>query len=504
MKYEKLEKNKIIIIGGGVAGLSAGIYAQLNGFDTRIFEMHSIPGGQCTAWSRSGFRFDYCLHWLIGTRSSVFHDIWRETNVINDTVQIVDNEIHTLVKDDQWGEFIVYTNVDKWQDYLIKLAPEDEQSIRKMCSQMKMGAKLEPFYMAPELRKFTDYFKALLKMRKLLFLLNRNSKISAREYFKKLKFKNPTLCFFLNRLYGESNLSALVVMMMLGWFHAKNAGYLIGGSLLLAGRMAEHYNDLGGELLLKRKVQRILVENNRAVGIQLTDGSQYAADYVISAADGHATLFEMLEGKYLTPKFKEAYEQWDLYIPFVQVAFGVNDKLYSQSVVTTCFKEQFSIGNLEVKYGYSIMNQSAIDPTLAPEGKTSILLRFDSAWENWENMGDKEYELLKEQIRKSAIDILESHYPGVREKIAVVDVATPRTNVKYTGVWKGAYEGFLPTGNMIKKTLPSTILNLKSFYMAGQWVFPGGGLPPAAQSGKWIIQTLCREKKQKFVNKKSS
>jgi len=66
---------KVIIIGGGVAGLSAGIYGQLNGYDTEILEMHTLPGGQCTAWKRKGYTFDYCIHWLVGTSSGPFHDI---------------------------------------------------------------------------------------------------------------------------------------------------------------------------------------------------------------------------------------------------------------------------------------------------------------------------------------------------------------------------------------------------------------------------------------------
>lgn len=485
-----MENKKIIIIGGGVAGLSTGIYGQLGGFDTKIFEMHSIPGGQCTAWDRKGFRFDYCLHWLIGTRASVFHDIWLETNVINDNVKIVDNEIHTLVKDDKWGDFYVFTNVDKWQEYLITMAPEDEKGIRRMCRQMKMGAKLEPFGITPDLRRFTDYFSALLKMRKLLFLLNRLSKVSAKDYFVSLNLKNPRLNYFLNRLYGETNFSALVLVMMLGWFHAKNAGYLVGGSLPMALRMADRYKSLGGELLIRKRVKTILVENDRATGIELTDGSVHKADYIISAADGHSTLFEMLGGRYLTPKLEEAYANWDLYIPFVQIAFGVNDKLVSETVTTTCLKDKFMIGNLEVKHGYSVLNQSSADPTLAPEGKTTILVRFDSAWENWERMGESDYTKIIEQIREKGIEILESHFPGVREKIEVIDISTPKTLVKYTGVWKGAYEGFLPTGNMIKKTLPNTIPGLKRFYMVGQWMFPGGGIPPAAQSGKWVIQSI--------------
>ncbi len=58
---------KIIIIGGGVAGFSAGIYSRMNGFDTEIIEMHTNTVGQCTAWDRKAYRFDYCLHWLVGT-----------------------------------------------------------------------------------------------------------------------------------------------------------------------------------------------------------------------------------------------------------------------------------------------------------------------------------------------------------------------------------------------------------------------------------------------------
>jgi phytoene dehydrogenase-like protein len=157
------------------------------------------------------------------------------------------------------------------------------------------------------------------------------------------------------------------------------------------------------------------------------------------------------------------------------------------------------IGSLEVKHGYSVLNQSSADPTLAPEGKTSILVRFDSAWENWENLPEEECNKLTVLIREKALEILESHYPGVRDKIEVIDVSTPKTLVKYTGVWKGAYEGFLPTGNMIKKTLPNSIPGLKGFYMIGQWMFPGGGIPPAVQSGKWVIQSITGKRKIKVA-----
>ena len=91
---------KVVIIGGGIAGLSAGIYSAMNGFDTEVIEMNAMAGGQCTAWDRKGYRFDYCLHWLVGTSKGAFHEIWKETNVINNETEIIDHEIHSRILDD--------------------------------------------------------------------------------------------------------------------------------------------------------------------------------------------------------------------------------------------------------------------------------------------------------------------------------------------------------------------------------------------------------------------
>jgi len=105
----------------------------------------------------------------------------------------------------------------------------------------------------------------------------------------------------------------------------------------------------------------------------------------------------------------------------------------------------------------------------------------------------------KDQIKKDATACLEMIYPGLSEFIEVIDVATPKTDVRYTGVKDGAYEGFMPMRENMMKSLKMQLPGLQNFYMAGQWLFPGGGLPPSAQSGKWAVQLICRKKKQAFV-----
>jgi phytoene dehydrogenase-like protein len=75
--------NTLIIIGAGIAGLSAGCYAQMNGYRSQIFEMHNLPGGLCTAWPRKGYTFDGCIHYLFGSGpGQPFHRMWEELLIL--------------------------------------------------------------------------------------------------------------------------------------------------------------------------------------------------------------------------------------------------------------------------------------------------------------------------------------------------------------------------------------------------------------------------------------
>ena len=69
----------ILIIGGGIAGLAAGCYGRMNGYDTKVFELHELPGGLCTAWERKEFIFDGCIHYLYGSGpGQPFYRLWEE------------------------------------------------------------------------------------------------------------------------------------------------------------------------------------------------------------------------------------------------------------------------------------------------------------------------------------------------------------------------------------------------------------------------------------------
>ena len=156
------------------------------------------------------------------------------------------------------------------------------------------------------------------------------------------------------------------------------------------------------------------------------------------------------------------------------------------------------MGNWE--YDWLVVHICNQDPALAPPGKTLITTRLLTDYAYWSALHERgdEYGAAKDAVAREVIQRLNQRFPGLADQVEVVDVATPVTFHRYTLNWQGSFEGWLATPlnwlERIRKTLPG----LRNFYMAGQWVEIGGGLPSAAFSGRHVIQLLCRQDGQRF------
>ena len=123
-------KKKIIIVGGGISGLTAGIYGLENGFDVTILEKNPVVGGLCTGWYRKGHYIDGCIHWMAGTvASSDAYKIWKTNDAIKE-----DTDIICL---DNWGTFeyqgakvIFYKDLDKAEKHWLEISPIDSKEIK--------------------------------------------------------------------------------------------------------------------------------------------------------------------------------------------------------------------------------------------------------------------------------------------------------------------------------------------------------------------------------------
>ncbi len=492
---------KVAIIGAGVAGLSTGCYLQMNGYETQIFEMSQSPGGVCTSWRRKGYIFDGCIHWLVGSSPFVnLYKIWQELGAIQNK-KIVNFEEFIRIEGKNGRVFTVYTNADKLEREMIRFAPEDKQVIKKFTDAVREFTGFEiPIEKAPELYGPIDGMKFLFKMYRFLKAAKKWKKITIKDYAE--KFQNPFLKEIFPLILGVDDRFAMAgLIMTLSWMHLKSAGYPIGGSLEFSKSIERRYVDLGGKVSYNSKVLKVIVENNKAVGIKLANGEIYSADIVISAADGHYTIFEMLDGKYINKEILDYYNNSELFPAITQISLGISKRFNNiPHSISFPLDKPFIIDDKN-KVERVMVRIYNFDPTLAPEGKTSVIVHVPSNYEYWvklrkRNMG--KYRKEKERIAKELIVILDKRFGDIASKVEVYDVATPATYIRYTNNWKGSFEGWLPTPKMFMRRMKKTLPRLKNFYMVGQWVEPGGGLPAVALSGRNLTQVICRKDKKKF------
>lgn len=489
---------KIIIIGSGISGLSAGCYSQMNNYNTNIFEMHNIPGGLCTTWERKGYKIDGCIHWLAGSGpKNNFNNIWHELGILKE-LEFVNQDEFIRIKDNGNEELIIYTDVDKLETHLLESAPEDKERIKEFTNAIRIFSGFNlPIDKAPELFNLFDKVKIFGKILPFIKILGKYKKKTLNDFAS--EFKNPSLRNKFHLIFDISEFPLLATIMTLSYLNNKSAGFPIGGSLNFSRTIEKRYLDLGGKICYHSKVNEILTKNNHAYGIKLEDGAEHYADTIISASDGYNTIFNLLNGKYIDSKIISYYEKLPIFPPLIQISLGVNRNFKDEphSIIFSLDKP--------IDIAGTIRNQIALrhycfDPTLCPENKSVLTITFQTNFKFWKNMYSNEefYKKEKDKIAFTVIDKLENHYKGIKEKIEVVDVSTPMTYERYTGNWQGTYEGWLLTNNTMNLKMKKTLPGLKNFYMIGQWVEPGGGIPPAALSGRNVIQIICRNDSKKF------
>lgn len=495
------ERKKVIIIGAGIAGLSTGAYLQMNGYDTEIFEMGHLPGGVCTAWKRGDYTFDSCIHWLVGSSPlDDFHQIWQELGVIAGR-RFIDFE--ELVRFEGHGHktLVVYTDVDRFEKELLSHAPGDRAAISELTAAIRLFTRLKMPLDKPE--ELSSFWEKMMQTGRLLpyvpMLLRWRGKTLA-EYAQ--RFQNQFLREALANCFGDDRFSAIVLPMALSWMHKKSAGYPIGGSLPVSRAIEKRYEGLGGKIQYGCRVKGITVSGGAAAGIVLEDGTAHAADIVVSAADGYATIYKMLGGKYLNATIDQAYRAKELFPPLVQISIGVGDALHGvPHAFSMPLARPFIVDNKTraSRIGVNVYN---FDPTLAADGKTVVTILVPSVYEFWENLrvnNPHRYGVEKDRLAREVIGILDNRFPGFASWVETFDVATPATWARYTGNWQASFEGWLPTPRMLSTKFPKTLPGLNNFYMAGQWVQPGGGLPPAALSGRHVTQLICAQDKKPFT-----
>ena len=490
-----MSDNSVLIIGAGLAGLSAGIHAQRNGYQARILEHHSQPGGVAAWWRRKDYLIDGGIHFLMGHKpGSPLYDTYREVGALPGA-GAVDMPVYGRFVHEPSGRVVDVTgDLARLARDLKAFSPDDARSVDELvagANAMRGPAMWSMgFGDPPELAGPLDSVKMMWAMRGAAryFLGKYNGTVA--EYVRGVR--DPWLRSFYENLFLPE-VPVWFIFMVLGLLADGQMGLLPAGCEGFIMPMERRFRELGGEVTYRATVEKILVETNRAVGVRLADGTELRAGAVISAADGRSTLYDMLDGRYVDKASAERYRAWKPISPTIMVSFGVARTFAGEpSTHIWWLREPFAVGS-QIVSGISVrlFNYGS---AFAPPGKTVVQAMFDADWDYWAALREDRprYDAEKERVAAVVLEHLEDHYPGIAAQVEVIDVATPYTTWRYTRNWRGSIMGWLPSPKAMMTPMRRTLPGLRNFYMAGQWVMPGGGVPTCIVSGRQAVEILLR------------
>jgi phytoene dehydrogenase-like protein len=493
----------MIIIGAGLAGLSTGCYAQMNGYDSRIFEHHTNPGGVAAVWKRKDYLIDGGIHFLICHRPGTpIYDVYKEIGAVG-SYEIEDMDSYMRFVDEDGNTVVEFTaDLERLESDLIAIAPDDAEEIRKLIKEidwMKDSPLLTDLGMstsAPEMRGRFDTIKDMWNMRSFMKYFTGKYSKTAAGYSKHLK--TPILQTVMKYAFSP-DVAFWFVIMILATIAGGHLGLFKGGCHEFVNSIVARYESLGGEIQYHSTVKKIIVEDDVAVGVVLEDGTEQRADVVVSAADGRRTIFNLLEGKYVDEKINKRYSTWKPYDPMIIVSYGVNMEFEKGApFLAHTLTEPLEYAGRSISFlPLRIMNYG---DSFAPEGKTVVQVMLETDWDYWYNLrqNHEEYNAMKKKVADEIATRLEVYYPGFTSQIEVTDIATPYTSWRYTLNDKGSPMGWLLTRSTLTELIPRTLPGLENFYMAGHWVLPGGGVPGSIYTGRNVLQILCKKDGMEF------
>ena len=514
---------RIAVIGGGIAGLSAGIYAARNGFDAIVLEQHRVPGGLCTGWRRRGasgrFTMEGCIHYVLGlTPGSPFHRMWDELGVDRPVVPV--DELFTL-RHPGGATLPVCADVEELARRMRAIAPYDAKAIDRLVSDVRLFARYDIPVDTPAERPQWNKLRSLGR-RYPAFLARflRCRFTSARAYAR--RFRDPLLRWAVARLSGYPDYPAVWMLMVLSRMHRGEAGYPMGGSLELCYDLEERLLQVGGTIRYGARVVGLRAagpggrdgaaprstRGRRVTGVLLADGDMVDCDYLVAAGDLRASLEWMRDAGMASRANELMLAALRPGHAVAQVSLGIRNGCAHHGIARTLDADAADSIVLYPRHHDDgapahrvVVRQYRRDDSLAPEGCRVVTCQIETDFDWWAPLAadSDAYRRAKRDLAARVIATLDRAWPGIAGCIEVTDVATPLTTERYTANHCGSVHGTRP--DRVGFAWPAAARGPRGshVYFAGHWLCPGGGIHRAAQSGRYAIQRICASRGQAFA-----
>ncbi|MBE9114742.1 carotene isomerase [Lusitaniella coriacea LEGE 07157] len=479
----------VIVIGSGIGGLVTATQLAAKGAKVLVLERYIIPGGSAGYFKREGYCFDVGASMIFGFGDKgTTNLLTRALDAVNARIETIPDscQIHYHLPDELILK--VHRNYENFLQELIEKFPHEREGIRRFYDEcwkvfnclnaMELLSLEEPRYLT---RVFFQHPFACLGLVKYL---PQNAGDIARRHI-----SDPQLLKFIDmECYCWSVVPAdktpmINAGMVFSDRHYGGINYPKGGVGQIAQKLVEGLEKAGSAIEYKARVTKIILENGKAVGVQLANGKEYRAKRIVSNATRWDTFEKLLPPEQMPPKEKRWQKRYKKSPSFLSLHLGVNAEVLPTG--TEChhilLEDWQRMEEAEGTIFVSI--PTLLDPSLAPEGH-HIIHTFTPSWvEDWQGLSTTDYRQKKEEAAERLIQRLEGIFPGLEAGLDYQEVGTPRTHRRFLGREDGTY------GPIPRRKLPGLLgmpfnrTSVPGLYCVGDSTFPGQGLNAVAFSG---------------------
>lgn len=497
-KYE--ESYDVVIIGAGLAGLSAGLQLGLAGKRCLILEQHNLPGGLATSFVRGPFEFEATLHELqsVGTAESPrkIRKFLDEAEVPVEWAQVP--EAYQVILPNEDINVVVPYGIDNLIEVVEREVPGTRDKMTKLMKVCK------------EVMDSLNYFGEIGgadKLSKMEMLKNHSSFVKTAGYTAQEvidTFELPKRALDIISPYWIyvgvplSRLSFTVWAYLMGDYFEGGAVVAKHNSHALSVAMDKRVRELGGQIEYRTRVDKILVEDGKVIGVKTAAGDVINTDYVICGSYPNKVYTKMIEPKSEVPEIAHKLTNARnigvtalcVYLALDAPPEELNINSYSYFVGDTMDTDIIweNYKTLEPpNYITTIVLNKAL-PDCFPKGTTEMSITALPKPDGWLNVKEEDYYDVKRKMAKSMIERM-GDVLGVNlfDYIEEIEIATPMTITRYTGSWNGSVYGY---EHQVWDSLVGRMSTereeryIKGLEFAGAHASIGNGYAPAITSGR--------------------
>ena len=481
-----------VVIGAGLGGMSAATFLARSGKKVLLLERHHLPGGYASSFRRGRFEFDISLHVLSGVglpekRGRLYEYL--------DFLGVARKLKFLPLKE-------LYRVVDDRND--ITLPPDWEGSIDRLCGFFPAEAE--------KIREFFALMKQLARDLSGVFVAaGRKASDLTPECFPVFaRYGMKTYGEILDRFFRDEDLKSAVSpfwsylglppskipfhMMASCWdaLLKQHPVHIRGRNQALSNAFIETLTECGGEVRFGCGARRIVLKDGAVRAVITDEDEEVATNVVVSNASIPSTLSDLVGTEQVPETYRRQVNSRQIGFSTVNIYAGLDCP--PEAVGATVHENFIDFGSrieetwqtahtLAPPRGMLFTSYTASDPEFSPPGTSVIVMTAASYARPWYLVPPERYVEEKTTFAASMLDRAERYFPGLRAHLEVVEVATPLTNMRYTGNPGGTIYGFdqyLSDSGLLRLQNRAPIGGL---YFASAWTLPGGGYQTCMTSG---------------------